>query len=215
MDLFFDLDGTLTDSGEGIMRSAQYALSKMGIEVDDYRTLRKFVGPPLEDSFIEFYGMSAEEAECATAFYRERFAVKGRYENYVYAGIGKSLQTLSDAGHRFVIATSRTARMADEILRYFHLRHHFIYVGGRDEEGRLHSKTDVLLDCLAHLHISAADALMIGDRHFDIDGAREVGMPSMGVLWGYGDRAEMEEAAADYIVESPEEMVETIARIAQ
>lgn len=201
--LFFDLDGTITDSGEGIMRSAQYTLAKFGIEVADWRTLRPFVGPPLEDSFMDFYGFSHDDAMRAMEVYREDYIGNERVvrDNFPYEGIEDCLRALREAGYRLVIATSKPKSTAEMVLRYFRLDAYFDFVAGRDAHDILHTKAEVITDAMRQLQLLPDEIVMIGDRKFDIEGAHECGIrTTVGILWGYGDWAEMEACGADYIV---------------
>jgi len=210
--LIFDLDGTITDSGEGIMRCAQYALAQFGIEVRDLQELRPFVGPPLEDSFKDFYNFSPSDAEKAVEAYRARYFEKGIYEQHLYDNIETTLLALKECGYVLAIGTSKTKQQAEFVLNYFKLLHYFDFVGGRDEEGILiHTKADVLRSVLSELGASPNECLMIGDRKFDILGAKECNIPSVGVLWGYGDKSEFEAAGADYIIESQEELLDFLS----
>ena len=206
--LLFDLDGTLTDSGLGIMRCAQYALAHFGIHVDDASTLRFFVGPPLEDSFIDFYGFTPEQADEAVRIYRERYFTKGVYENEVYPGTVEALTELQRCGFRMGIGSSKNLPMVREVLRYFNLARFFDFAAARDEEGTLHSKADVLRHAIGTYGLDREQTLMIGDRYHDIEGAHAVGLPAAGILWGgYGTREEMEQYGAEYIVETWEELL--------
>lgn len=211
--VFFDLDGTLADSGEGIMRCACYALEQMGIHTEDFHSLKKFVGPPLEDSFMQFYGMTAVQANQAIAYYRERFFDKGMYEIYVYPGIEDCLHRLQSAGYILAIATSRTATSARQILDSFDLSHYFDCIGGRDECYRLHTKAEVIADTLQQLNLTADNVVMVGDRCFDIEGAHSCGMDSIGILWGYGDRNEMTAAEAGQIFSTVDELTEYLLNL--
>lgn len=201
--LLFDLDGTLTDSGIGIMRSAKYALEKMGVEVRDVESLRPFVGPPLEDSFKMFFGFSDENAAEAVRLYRERYKEIGVYENEPYAGVADCLDLLKSKGYRLAIGTSRPMDMTMVVLKHFGLERFFDYVGARDAEGLLHTKADVLRSVIVNMGIENTDeAIMIGDKKFDVAGAKEVGLRCIGVTWGYGGHEELECAGADIIVDS-------------
>lgn len=225
MNLLFDLDGTLTDSGLGILRCAQYALAHFGIQVDDLDELRPFVGPPLEDSFIQFYGFSPEQADEAVRVYRERYFRIGVYENEVYPGTHEALAELCRRGHRLHIASSKNLPMVHEVLRHFDLARFFTFVGARDEAGIRHTKADVLRHVLtdglglrlgADGRLAAAQQgealpLMIGDRFYDVEGAHAVGLPAMGILWGgYATRQEFVDCGADYIVETWHELLDTL-----
>lgn len=212
--LFFDLDGTLTDSARGIVHSAQYALSHFGIEVDNPDSLNKFVGPPLEDSFREFYHFSVEEAKAAVAVYRERYVAIGIYENNPYPGVEECLQNLRKKGFCLVIATSKMKRMADIVLETFRLKDYFEFVGGRDDDGALHSKADVIRHIIRTMGLEQhkSEILMIGDRKYDIAGAHEAGIDAAGVLFGYGDKDELTEAGADYLISDYGELVSLLTR---
>lgn len=202
--LFFDLDGTLTDSALGIVRSAQYALSHFGINITDLKSLYPFVGPPLEDSFKEFYHFSPEKAQAAVKIYRERYEAVGIHENAPYPGALDCLNTLKQQGYHLIIATSKMKRMAEVVLNSFNMRKYFEFVGGRDDAGVLHTKADVIRYIIKELNLEKEKEhiLMIGDRKYDILGAREVGLDTAGVLFGYGSRKELEEAGTTWLVEN-------------
>lgn len=210
--IFFDLDGTLVDSGEGIMKCAQYALEKLGIHVDDYRTLRPFVGPPLEDSFKDFYHLDDEHAQLGVQAYRERYYSIGIYEQVLYPGVVEFLEELHRRGYRLAIATSKLQRMAKIVTEeVFDLAGHFDNIFGRDDECTLHTKADVINHGLKTTGITdRSRVLMIGDRKFDINGAKECHLTSVGVLFGYGDRPEFEAAGADYICSSYDEILDIL-----
>lgn len=198
--LLFDLDGTLVDSGEGIMKCAQYSLAHFGIEVADLQTLRPFVGPPLEDSYKVLYGFSDKDAMKAVEIYRERYFAKGWLEQHLYDGVVEFLEELRHRGYVMGIATSKMQIQADKVTKEFGLRHFFDFIAGRDDKGILHTKADVINAALASQDIEdRSKILMIGDRKFDVQGAKECGIDSMGVLYGYGDREEFENAGATYI----------------
>lgn len=198
--LLFDLDGTLVDSGEGIMKCAQYSLAYFGINVEDIHTLRPFVGPPLEDSYKMFYGFSDTDAAKAVEVYRERYFKIGWLEQELYPGVMEFLQELRGRGYIMGIATSKMQVQADKVTRHFGLDQYFDFIFGRDDAGLLHTKADVIKAGLKAQGITdASQILMIGDRKFDIEGAKECGIDSLGVLYGYGDMEEMQIAKADYI----------------
>ncbi len=206
--LLFDLDGTIMDSGDGIMKCAQYALGKMGIHIEDYRTLRAFVGPPLEDSFKDFYGFTTERAHEAVMAYRERYFDKGLYEQTPYDGVTELLQELKQRGHIIALATSKMQKQANWVIRQFNLGSYIDNVFARDDEGLLHTKADVINSALKNLKIEDRNrVLMIGDRKFDIIGAKECGIDSAGVLWGYGDREEFEKAGANFVCNDYNELL--------
>ena len=206
--LLFDLDGTLTDPSIGITNSVAYALSKFGINVEDKRTLYKFIGPPLVDAFSEYYGFSKEDSEKATAFYRETFSVKGLFENRVYDGVVEMLEALKNAGKRLIIATSKPEPFTMKILKHFDLLKYFDFVAAATFDASRNSKDKVIAYALQSLDIKdRSEVVMIGDRHHDIDGARENGIDSIGVLWGFGSREELETADATYIAESIDDLI--------
>lgn len=205
--LLFDLDGTLTDPMLGITRSVQYALHRFGIEVDDLHTLCRFIGPPLKESFRDFYGMDDEQAAQAVAYTREYFAPRGIFENSLYEGIPELLTELQGAGGVLAMATSKPEPFARQIAEHFHLADRFTLIGGATMDGTRTAKRDVVryvLDTLGVEEPSAA--VMIGDRRYDIEGAAAEGIASIGVLWGYGSRGELTAAGAGQIAETIPEL---------
>lgn len=209
--ILFDLDGTLTNSELGITKSVQHALKKFGIEVEDRTVLRPFIGPPLGESFQVYYGLSKEESEQAIKYYRERFSVKGLYENEVYEGVEKMLQDLKESGKELILATSKPEKFTMLILEHFDLLKYFDFVAGATMDGSRGEKADVIRYALELSGIEdKSEVIMIGDRKFDILGAKENGLASMGVLYGFGDREELTEAGADYIVETAEDIVKIL-----
>lgn len=209
--ILFDLDGTLTNSELGITTCVQHALKKFGLEVEDRCVLRPFIGPPLGESFQVYYGLSKEESEQAIAYYRERFSVKGLYENEVYEGVEKTLQALKDSGKKLIVATSKPEKFTTIIMEHFDLLKYFDFIAGATMDGSRGEKADVIRYALEKCRIEdKSEVIMIGDRKFDILGAKENGLASIGVLYGFGDRAELTEAGADYIVESAEEIVKVL-----
>lgn len=206
--ILFDLDGTLTDPGMGITNSVMHALTHFGITVTDRSDLYRFIGPPLMDSFMEYYGLTEEQAVEAVRVYREYFADKGWAENTVYGGIEALLADLVAAGKMLLVATSKPQIFAERILVHFGLDKYFTHICGVALQApRGYSKADVIRDALDRAGVSdLTTAVMVGDRHHDIDGAKVVGMDSIGVLYGYGDRTEHEAAGADAIAESVAEL---------
>ncbi len=201
--LLFDLDGTLTDSKEGITKSVQYALKAFGIEEEDLDRLCCFIGPPLKDSFMRYYGFSEEDAKKAVIVYREYFSARGLYENRVYEGAEKVLQSLLDSGKKLYVASSKPEYFVRKILKHFHMDSYFRFMGGSDMEEVRGQKADVIRYVLEECGITDRDkAVMIGDREHDILGAKEVGIDSVGVLYGFGSRQELEEAGAGAIAET-------------
>lgn len=201
--LLFDLDGTLTDPKEGITKSVRHALRAFDIEVEDLDTLCCFIGPPLRDSFIGYYGFSEENATTAISIYREYFSDRGLYENEAYEGIDCVLKTLKDSGKKLYVATSKPEVFAKKILEHFNLDSYFEFIGGADLAETRVKKGDVIRYVLEENRITDLErVIMVGDRKHDILGAKEAGIASVGVLYGYGNREELLEAGADFIAES-------------
>lgn len=198
----FDLDGTLTDTGPGIRNSVAYALKQQGISVSDMSELNRFVGPPLIDSFKNFYGMNDEQADKAVADYRSVYAEKGIYENNIYDGMRELLKTLFEEGKTLAVATSKPERFAKLIVDDLQISQYFTLVAGADMEGTRNKKSLVIEYALDALNVTDRNrVLMIGDTKFDVIGARECGIDCLGVLFGYGSRQELEEAGAAYFCE--------------
>ena len=206
--ILFDLDGTVTDPKEGITRSVAYALTHFGIKVDDLDTLTKFIGPPLLESFSGFYGLSDEESRIAVSKYRERYSVTGWAENIPYEGMAELLADLKRAGKTISLATSKPEEFAVKILEHFDLAQYFDLICGAPMNApKGHGKVDVIEDALARLGITdRSGVLMVGDRLHDIEGAHKANIPCIGVLFGYGDRAEHEKYGADYIAEDMDKL---------
>lgn len=210
--LLFDLDGTLTDPAEGITNSVMYALKKFGIFVKDRRELYPYIGPPLTDSFMRYHGLSAARAGEALGYYREYFGVKGMFENVPYEGIAAFLEELRDKGYTLLIATSKPEEFTLQILQHFSLDKYFSFVAGNTLDESRPTKASVI----AYLRerypdICATNALMIGDRKYDVVGAEQNGLAAIGVLYGYGSREELEEAGAAALAEDLSELAAQIA----
>ena len=211
--ILFDLDGTLTDPAEGITNSVKYALAKFGISVSDKSELYKFIGPPLYDGFVNFYGFSHDDANLAVSYYREYFAPYGIYENSVYDGIPEMLEKLKASGKTLVLATSKPEKFALEILRHFDLAKYFDLACGATMDEKRNKKDAVIAYALEQGKIAPDDAVMVGDRLYDIEGGRKNGLTSVGVLWGYGDRAELEGAKAEFIAKDIPELEKILLEI--
>lgn len=200
--ILFDLDGTLTDPGVGITNSVAYALKKYNIEVKDRAGLYKFIGPPLAESFENYYGFSEEEAKKAVEYYREYYCEKGIFENSVYGGIKGLLEELQNADKALILATSKPEVFAKQILEHFDMTENFTYIAGSNLDGTRAKKDEVIEYALNAGGVSdKSKAIMVGDRKHDIIGAKKVGIDSIGVLFGYGSREELEHAQATYIAE--------------
>ena len=205
--LFFDLDGTLTDSAEGITNSVEYALNKFGIIIKDKSELNRFMGPPLVPAFMEFYGFDEPDAKKAVEYYRERFKDIGIFENRVYDGIKGLLEDLKNKGYTLVMATSKPETFAKRIADHFDLTKYFTYIAGATFDGRISTKAEVIEYAIKALGLKdRSEIIMIGDRHHDVEGAKETGLDSLGVLYGYGNREELEKAGATYIAPTVEDI---------
>lgn len=200
--VLFDLDGTLTDPGLGITNSVAYALKKYGIEVEEREKLYSFIGPPLNDSFKKCYGFSDEKAMEAIMYYREYFSEKGIFENEVYDGIKELLRRVKESGRKIVLATSKPEEFALRILEHFELTEFFDVVAGASMDEKRNKKGDVIKYALEKGCLTPEDAVMIGDREHDVLGAQENGIDTIGVLYGYGSRDELEKAGAMHIAET-------------
>jgi phosphoglycolate phosphatase len=207
--ILFDLDGTLTDSGPGIINGFEYSLGKMGIDVPDRASLRRFVGPPLGDSFEKTLGFSPEDAAKGIAFYKEYYAEKGVYENDVYPGIPELLEKLKESGKKLIVATTKAELMANVVMDHFGLRKYFDLMVASNNTDRK-NKIDVLNYAIEKGGVDRERAVMVGDRFYDITGAAHFGMTSVGVLYGYGSRQELEEAGATHIAESVEDLYDIL-----
>ena len=214
--LLFDLDGTLTDPKVGITSCVQYALKSFGIEEPDLDKLEPFIGPPLKESFMEFYQMSEEDAWKAVEKYRERFTTTGLFENEVYEGIPQMLHTLQSKGLFLAVASSKPTVYVEQILEHFNLSKYFKVVVGSELDGTRVNKDEVVEEALKRLFgeapIDHKQVYMIGDRKFDIEGAKALNVESVGVSYGYGGVDELKEAKADYIVRSVDELKEFLLR---
>ncbi len=238
--LLFDLDGTLTDPKQGITGCVQYALHKMGIEEPDADKLTPFIGPPLLDSFHEFYGFSEKQGWQATEYYRERFRAVGWHENVVYPGMEKLLSNLKDAGKKLAVASSKPQEFVEQILEHFGLRSYFDVIVGSGMDGTRMRKEEVVeeaLRCLLPKELFRGimdgrrtgngtvseekdgerfDTLgydmiaMVGDRRFDIESAKAYRIASVGVAYGYAAPGELSAAGADVIVETVEELAKAL-----
>jgi phosphoglycolate phosphatase len=209
MELFFDLDGTLTDPGEGIIRCIQYALEKLGGEVPHARELRSCVGPPLSESFAWLLSKDDQIIDKAIDLYRERYTTSGIFENAVYPKIPQALEDLRAQGWRLFIATSKPHVFARRVAEHFGIAAAFHGIYGPELHDTRSGKTELIRHVLEQEQLDPAKVWMIGDRAHDTVGARANGVGSIGVLWGYGSRSEHEEVGSEIIVSSVEELVES------
>lgn len=211
--LLFDLDGTLTNPKEGITKSLQYALHHVGIEVEDLDSLEKHIGPPLIDGLRDIQGLKEEEIKEAARWYREYFKEKGIFLNVKYEGIDDLLDTLVKAGRTLILATSKPEEFAREILEHFNLDHYFTDICGAAMDDTRRKKGDVIAYALKKNGINDKEqVVMIGDRLHDIKGARENGISSIGVLYGFGSKEELTEAGAGSLAKDPEELKDILLK---
>ena len=208
--VLFDLDGTLTDPYEGITRSVAFALARFGIEVEDRRALSYFIGPPLRESFKNYDGIGAERAEEAVEAYREYFSSRGIFENRLYDGVTEMLASLKDKGVRILLATSKPEVFAKRITEHFRVDGYFYDQCGADLGAKYDTKGKVIARALKICGMPHSEVLMVGDRLHDIVGAKENGIDSAGVLWGYSSGDELSAAGAEYVFESMEEFSRAI-----
>lgn len=205
--ILFDLDGTLTDPKEGITKSVQYALKKFDIIVDDLDTLEKFIGPPLTTSLMEFYGFSEEKAVEGVQYYREYFKERGIFENKVYENIENLLSKLKALGLILIVATSKPTFFSEQIIKHFNLDKYFDEVVGSNLDGTRSKKGEVIKYIIDKYKISdLSEAVMIGDRKYDIIGAQENNIASIGLTYGYGSEEELKAAGATYIANDIDEL---------
>ncbi len=199
--VLFDLDGTLTDPKEGITKSIRYALKQYGIEAT-MEELIPFIGPPLGESFKHYYGFSEEKAKEAIEKYREYYSEKGIYENTLYEGIDLLLKELYEKGVRIILATSKPLFFAKKVLEYFKIDQYFYFVAGSELNGVRGEKHEVIEYAIKHASIDITKAIMVGDRKFDINGARMHHIDTIALTFGYGSIEELQEAGAYKIVDS-------------
>lgn len=206
--ILFDLDGTLTDSGEGIMNCARLALEHYGLPIPSEAELRTFVGPPLHESFVRF-GVPEEEADNAIKIYRSRYIPIGKFENHPYDGIYHVLEQLKELGHTLYVATSKPETMSVEILEHFGMAKYFDIIAGASFDRSRSSKEDVIAYLLEQCG-DYEEKIMVGDTAFDVIGAKAHGIPTVGVSWGYGKVEDMEKAGAISIAHTMEELFDML-----
>ncbi len=241
--IFFDLDGTLTQSEFGIVDSVIYALKKFGIEGQDRDELKKFIGPALFESFQKFYHFNKEDADRAVVYYRENYEQEGIYRAPLYDGVEKMLQDLKEKGRKLYVVTAKPQEMAEKVLRHNGIDSYFETVVGPDRSARQTDKASLIRRAMQYIAEAeegeapqpkvaactqgqacqtadqgriqeiAAHSLMVGDRHYDMEGAMQAGVDSLGVLYGYGDRQELCRAGAAFMAGSPAEAAELIGRM--
>lgn len=208
--ILFDLDGTLTQSGEGITKSVQYALEKLGKPEPDLKKLEVFVGPPLLQQFMKYAGLDEETAVKAVEYYRERYTDVGIFENRPYPGVEEMLEGLKRKGYILAVASSKPERFVRRILDHFHLTGYFQEIVGSEMNGGRTSKAEVIEEALSRLHMSGyrKDVIMVGDKEHDVLGAREAGISCVAVSYGYGTEEELKNAAPLKTVHSAGEVLD-------
>ncbi len=216
--IIFDLDGTLIKSEEGLYDSITYALEKSGVDPGDRKDMKRMIGPVLWESFQKFYNMSAEEADRANAYFVEAYDKEGLYNVSVYEGVEEMLVTLRNAGRILLVVTAKPRDMAERVLNHTGIDRYFQAVIGPAREDKKTDKGSLLRKALRFLAKTGTDrfqkeqTVMVGDRMFDIQGAAETGLRSIGVLYGYGDRQELIHAGATYLADTPADVVKLICR---
>jgi phosphoglycolate phosphatase len=210
--VFFDLDGTLTDSAPGITRCLAHAFDRLGIAAPAESELRRCIGPPLDHTFRRLLPAPDDAlVQRAIDLYRERFSTLGMYENAVYDGIPEHLAALRERGTRLFVVTAKPERFAREIVRHFRLGEFFEAVYGPSEDGVLHDKAQLIAHVLRSERIAPSGVTMVGDRSHDVLGARACGAAAVGALWGYGSHAELTEAGAHALAAAPSELADALA----
>lgn len=207
--VLFDLDGTISDSSEGITKAVQKSLSEMGIEVADRGELRKFIGPPLAYSYSKFFGFDEEQCAEAIRRYRAYYSVRGLFENTPYPGIAELLSHIKESGRKVAVTTSKPDKFTLQILENFGFLNYFDFVAGATMDEKRGTKDEVVAYCLEQLgNPDKKDVVLVGDTRFDAEGAAKVGIDSIGVLYGFGTREELENAGATHIAETVEEILQ-------
>ena len=212
--ILFDLDGTLTESGLGIVNSILFALERFDIHEKDTEKLKKFIGPPLAESFMNFYGFSEDAAKKAVGFCQEYLKEKGIFEAPLYNGIEALLRDLKEVGKTLYVATSKPEVFARQILEHLQVHNYFQDIVGSNIDGTRIKKDEIISAILEKNGVTnKSKVVMVGDREHDVMGARKVGIDSIGVLYGYGDYDELVVAGATHIVKTPEDIFNIIKRI--
>lgn len=209
--ILFDLDGTLTDPKVGITKSLQYALAKYDIKVDDLDSLNIFIGPPLKDTFKEYYSFNEEKVEQAVKYFREYFSEKGMYENEVYSDIPMLLETLKKNGKILIVATSKVTIFAEKILEHFNLAKYFDSVVGSNLDGTRSAKSEIIKYIISEYGIKdLRKVVMIGDRKYDVAGGKQNDIDTIAVTYGYGSYDELREAGPTNIIDSINDILNII-----
>lgn len=208
----FDLDGTLTNSEEGIIKAFHYTFEKMGMPDMNDEDLKEFIGPPLDETFRRRFNLYGEENEKAMSYFREYYRAKGKYENIPYTGIKELLQEVSKKA-TLAVCTSKVLDQAQDIIKHYGLEY-FTFIGGATIDSSRTKKYDIIEYTLEKLNVKdRSEVYMIGDRFTDINGAHRAGLKAIGVLYGFGSKEELEECKSDYIVETVEELKELLLKL--
>lgn len=210
--ILFDLDGTLTDSGEGIIHCAQETLAHYGLPIPTKEALRVIVGPPLRQSLVRF-GIRPEDTEEAIEVYRKHYVDHGQYENFPYPGIETLLQQLKEDGHRLYVATSKPEAMSIEILTHFGLAKYFDIICGSTRDQSRDTKAKVIAHLLSQITVLPGQLVMIGDTVYDVEGAKALHIPCIGVSWGYGVTEDMKAAGAIAIADTTQQLYQMVKQL--
>jgi phosphoglycolate phosphatase len=208
---FFDLDGTLIDSEPGIVRGITHSLQQLGQTSPAPEQLREWIGPPLRDSFHAYFNGDTALVAQALALYRERYDSIGWTEHSVFDGIPELIASLHSAGHRMAVVTSKNERAARRIIEHVSFGRYFENVIGTSDDGSRRFKADLIAEALRRLDLQSAQCVMVGDRRMDVEGANHHRMRSIGVLWGFGDEAELRRAGAGALAGSPQQLLPLLA----
>lgn len=204
----FDLDGTLSNPTRGLVSAIKYGFDKMGLPKSSDESLKKYIGPPLRESFERDYSLTSKESEECVRLFREYFSVYGWWDNEIYEGVRDLLACLKKKGKKIILATSKPQIFAEKILKLFEIEEYFDFIGAATLDKRRETKEQVLNFALLETGIdekTKSGVILVGDTKFDVEGARLCGISSLGVLWGFGKRSELEAEGADYIAENIEE----------
>ena len=208
--VLFDLDGTISDPKVGICTSVQQALKKFGIDVADINTLTPFIGPPLRDSFRDFYHIKPEDMEDVIAAYRARFSTVGLFENDLYDGIPELLKALKENGRKLALASSKPRVFVEKILNHFEISQYFDVIMGSELDGTRENKSEIIAECLRLFDLDPdgdlSETVMVGDRKYDIEAANAAGLPNIAVSYGYGSEEELSKAGAMVIAGTVKEL---------
>lgn len=208
--VLFDLDGTISDPKVGICTSVQQALKKFGIDVPDINTLTPFIGPPLRDSFRDFYHIKPEDMEDVIAAYRARFSTVGLFENDLYDGIPELLKSLKENGRKLALASSKPRVFVEKILDHFGISQYFDVIMGSELDGTRENKSEIIAECLRLFELDPSgdlsETVMVGDRKYDIEAANAAGLPNIAVSYGYGSEEELSNAGAMVIAGTVKEL---------